>query len=119
MNIAPYLYIDHATRWTQYRSDCNITHRVTNITNWKDTLAKTLSDTETEIDKLLNCKRQVEFFLEAKDQPLEVAYNCLQLREHRIEIDSVRDEVECELNKVTVAAASYTMFLQSLTSHVL
>lgn len=109
MHIIP----DHATRWTQYRTDSNITHRVSNISNWKDSLARTLSDTETEIDNLLDCKRHAEHSLEVKDQPLEIAYNCLQIREHRIEIDNVRDEVESELNKVNTANYDSLMQISS------
>lgn len=45
-------------------------------------------------------KEHVEKALEAKTMPLEVAFNCLSLREGRVAIDLVRDEVEAQLNKV-------------------
>ena len=33
--------------------------------------------------------------------PMDVILECLSLREQRVSIDLVRDEVEAELNKVT------------------
>ena len=45
-------------------------------------------------------KERVEKALEAKTVPLEVAFSCLSLREGRLAIDLVRDEVEKQLNKV-------------------
>ena len=42
----------------------------------------------------------MEKVLESKNTPLEVVLECLSIREHRISIDLVRDEVEAELNKV-------------------
>ena len=42
----------------------------------------------------------MEKALEAKTMPLGVAFNCLSLREGRVGIDLVRDEVEAQLNKV-------------------
>ena len=65
-----------------------------------DTLAKTLHNTEEEIDKLSEHKEHVEKALEAKTMPLEVTFSCLSLREGRVSIDLVRDEVEAKLNKV-------------------
>ena len=42
----------------------------------------------------------MEKALEAKVMPLEVALACLTLREGRVAIDLVRDEVEAQLHKV-------------------
>ncbi len=42
----------------------------------------------------------MEKALEAKNVPLEVVLECLSIREHRVSIDLIRDEVETELNKV-------------------
>ena len=45
-------------------------------------------------------KSWTEKALEAKKMPLEVVLKCLSLREQRISIDLVKDEVEDELHKV-------------------
>ena len=68
--------------------------------DWKGTLARTLNDTEQEITTLMKSKRGTEYAFDAKDMPLQVVLSCLQIRENRIGIDSVRDEVESELHKV-------------------
>ena len=78
-----------------------------------DTLAKTLHNTEEEIVKLSEHKERVEKALEAKTMPLEVAFSCLSLREGRVAIDLVRDEVEAQLNKV-LYNATITRVMQIL-----
>lgn len=50
--------------------------------------------------QLAEHKERVEKALEAKTMPLEVALGCLALREGRVAIDLVRDEVEAQLHKV-------------------
>lgn len=91
---------ENRTRWTQHDNDTKLDVRIGDIHNWMDTLAKTLHNTEEEIDKLSEHKERMEKALEAKTMPLEVAFNCLSLREGRVAIDLVRDEVEAQLNKV-------------------
>ncbi len=66
----------------------------------KDSLTKTLNDTEQEINALTASKRTAEYALEVKVMPLEIALKCLDTREQRITIDYVRDTVESELHKV-------------------
>ncbi len=94
------LSIDLNTRWTQYKTDCKLSNRLSNVFDWKDALARTLADTEQEINALMTVKRMAEYALEAKTLPFEVVLNCLQTRQNRIGIDSVRDNVESELHKV-------------------
>ena len=91
---------ENRTRWTQHDNDTRLDVRIGDIHNWMDTLAKTLHNTEEEIDKLSEHKERTEKALEAKTMPLEVAFSCLSLREGRVAIDLVRDEVEAQLNKV-------------------
>ncbi len=38
---------------------------------------------------------------EQKNMPLEVVLECLAIREHRVSIDLVKDEVETELQKAS------------------
>ena len=49
----------------------------------------------------------MEKSLEAKMVPLEVALECLALREERVSIDLVRDEVEGQLHKVWIFFLQY------------
>lgn len=43
----------------------------------------------------------MECALAAKEMPVNVVMECVAIRENRVAIDLVRDEVESELNKVT------------------
>ena len=88
------------TRWTQHTNNSNLQQRISDITTWKETLEKTLSDTEKEMDQLMVVKSIAEKALEVKGMPLDVVIDCLSLREGRVSIDNVRDEVEAELNQV-------------------
>jgi len=59
-----------------------------------------LRDTEVEINTLTDCKNQTELAFEVKMLgPMDVMLECLALREQRVSVDLVRDEVEAELNK--------------------
>ena len=61
-----------------------------------------LRDTENEINALTDCKNRTELAFEVKILPMDVVLECLALREQRVSVDLVRDEVEAELNKVNV-----------------
>lgn len=52
--------------------------------------------------QLTERKERAERALEAKSLPLDVVLECLALREQRVSIDLVRDEVEAELQKVNL-----------------
>ena len=60
-----------------------------------------MRDTEIEINALADCKNRTELAFEVKMLPMDVVLECLALREQRVSVDLVRDEVEAELNKVT------------------
>ena len=66
--------------------------------------------------KLTEHKKLAEKALEAKNTPLQVALDCLSIREHRVAIDLVRDEVEDELQKVTLSCSTkkHLIFLYSV-----
>ena len=91
---------DIKTQWSQYTNNTKLNCRVTDITTWKEALEKTLSDAENEMDLLSTVKSIAEKALEAKGMPLDIVIDCLSLREGRVSIDNVRDEVETELNTV-------------------
>lgn len=60
-----------------------------------------MRDTEVEINALTDCKNRTELAFEVKILPMDVALECLALREQRVSVDLVRDEVEAELNKAS------------------
>ena len=109
------------TRWTQHGTDSALKLRVTDIQTWKQSLTKTLQNTEDEIRlvslliriytsherdisfmQLTECKERCEWALEVKRLPHEVVMECLALREQRSNIDLVADVTEFELKKVHV-----------------
>ena len=49
-----FVTVESRTRWTQHDNDTRLDVRTSDIKNWIDTLAKTLHDTEEEIDKVSN-----------------------------------------------------------------
>ena len=50
------------------------------------------------MDQLTLAKSIAEKALEVKGMPLDVMIDCHSLREGRVSIDDVRDDVEAELN---------------------
>lgn len=91
---------DNQTKWDQHSNNVRLADRVDNIRKWKEILEKTLADTDREIADLTESKEQTEQALEAKNLPLDVAIECLTLREGRQAIDVVQDEPEAQLHKV-------------------
>lgn len=91
---------DNHTRWTQHDSDTRMEERIDDVNTWKKALDKCLSDTDEEIRCLEREKERCERALEAKKVPLDIALECLMLREQRIGVDLVRDPVEANLGKV-------------------
>lgn len=90
---------DNHTRWTQHDSDTRMEERLDDVSTWRKSLEKCLSDTDEEIRRLEQEKGRCERALEAKKVPLDVSLECLMLREQRIGIDLVRDPVEANLGK--------------------
>lgn len=91
---------DNHTRWTQHNSNTKLEKRIDDINDWRKSLEKCLADTDNEIALLTKEKERTERALEAKKVPLDIALECLMLREHRQAIDLVRDGVEAQLHKV-------------------
>lgn len=58
--------------------------------------------------QLTETKERCEKALEEKALPLDVVLECLSLREQRVSIDLVRDDVEAELHKVSGMVAGLT-----------
>ncbi|XP_046561496.1 tektin-2-like [Haliotis rubra] len=90
---------DNQTKWDQHSNNVRLADRVDNIRKWKEILEKTLADIDKEIADLTESKEQTEQALEAKNLPLDVAIECLTLREGRQSIDVVQDDPEGQLHK--------------------
>ncbi|NWI21692.1 TEKT2 protein, partial [Crypturellus soui] len=87
------------TKWDEQDNRTRLTERISSVNRWKETLDKCLADIDAEIDTLAKVKEAAEHALQAKNLPLDVAIECLTLRESRRAIDLVRDPVEEELHK--------------------
>ncbi|XP_025089250.1 tektin-1-like [Pomacea canaliculata] len=73
--------------------------RLDDIRYWKKELDDKLDRLVTEIDSLIAYKTRVEKALQASEEPLHIAKQCLANRERRTSIDLVHDDVQKELLK--------------------
>lgn len=87
------------TIWNERDNRTRLAERVDTVNRWKETLDKCLTDLDAEIDALSQMKESAEQNLQAKNLPLDVAVECLTLRDSRRDVDVVRDGVEDELHK--------------------
>ncbi|XP_031232760.1 tektin-2 [Mastomys coucha] len=90
---------NNQTVWDEHDNRTRLAERITTVNRWKEMLDKCLTDLDAEIDSLTQAKESAEQNLQAKNLPLDVAIECLTLRESRRDIDVVRDPVEEELLK--------------------
>ena len=86
------------TKWFNYENNVKLNERVRNITEWRDKLDQCLKDLNLEISVQKDAKEACERALEAKNLPLEIALENINVREGRQEFDVVRDDVEGQLN---------------------
>ena len=93
---------ENHTRWTQHDTDTKLEKRIDDINEWKEVLERCMGNTQREIEALQSEKESTERALDAKKLPLDITIECLMLRENRLSIDLVRDEVEEQLHKVNV-----------------
>ena len=84
------------------QSDVNkkLDQRLTNMNYWKSELDRQYGETNEEIENLLQFKERLEKALADTEIPLKIARECLVVREERVKIDNVHDEVEVQLLKV-------------------
>lgn len=87
------------TEWGTHDNTTRLSNRIDDIEKWRETIEKTLADTDEEIAKLEVDKDLAERALEAKALPLDVASECLTLRDGRRQIDVVDDEASSQLTK--------------------
>ncbi|XP_012620685.1 tektin-2 [Microcebus murinus] len=90
---------NNQTIWDEHDNKTRLAERITTVTRWKEMLDKSLTDLDTEMATLTKLKEAAEQNLQAKNLPLDVAIECLTLRESRRDIDVVTDPVESELHK--------------------
>jgi len=88
---------DAKTKWFNYENNVKLNERVRNITEWRDKLDQCLRDINLEISVQKDAKEACERALEAKNLPLEIGLENLNVREGRQEFDVVKDEVEAQL----------------------
>ncbi|XP_028015793.2 tektin-2 [Eptesicus fuscus] len=90
---------NNQTIWDEHDNRTRLAERVDTVNRWKEMLDKCLTDLDAEIDALTQMKESAEQNLQAKNLPLDVAIQCLTLRDSRRDIDVVKDPVEEELHK--------------------
>ncbi|XP_051028030.1 tektin-2 [Acomys russatus] len=90
---------NNQTVWDEHDNRVRLEERISTVNRWKEMLDKCLTDLDAEIDTLAQMKESAEQNLQAKNLPLDVAIECLTLRESRRDIDVVKDPVEEELVK--------------------
>ncbi|XP_036603273.1 tektin-2 [Trichosurus vulpecula] len=90
---------NNQTTWDEYDNQTRLSEHIDSVDRWKEMLDKSLTDMDAEIDAITQMKEAAERALQAKNLPLDVAIECLTLRESRRDIDMVKDYVEEELHK--------------------
>ncbi|XP_064445541.1 tektin-2 isoform X1 [Mirounga angustirostris] len=90
---------NNQTIWDEHDNRTRLAERIDTVNRWKEMLDKCLTDLDAEIDALIQMKESAEQNLQAKNLPLDVAIECLTLRDSRRDIDVVKDPVEEELHK--------------------
>lgn len=90
---------NNKTEWDEQDNRTRLADRIDDVDKWKLVLDKCLTELDAEIDALNQIKDEAERALQAKNVPLDVAVECLTLRESRRDIDLVMDPVEDELRK--------------------
>ncbi|NWI64946.1 TEKT2 protein, partial [Todus mexicanus] len=90
---------NNQTKWDEHDNRTRLAERISSTNRWKETLDKCLTDIDAEIDALAKMKEAAERALQAKNLSLDVAIECLTLRESRRAVDVVGDPVEEELHR--------------------
>lgn len=97
------LRLIHETEQTTVvtQSDVNkkIDQRLTDMNYWKAELERQHGESNGEIEYLLKFKVRLEKALVDTELPLRIASDCLVVREERVKIDNVHDDVEVQLLK--------------------
>ena len=106
---------DNKTAWTQHSTSSDLADRIGDITLWRNTLNRTKEELQNEIKHLKKTRECVEKAFEAKQVPMDIAFECQGFREERDGNDLVRDEVEVQLQKeVEVIEGTNNVLLNKL-----
>ncbi|KAJ8273410.1 hypothetical protein GJAV_G00101310 [Gymnothorax javanicus] len=87
------------THWDKIDNSRRLRDRITDLTRWKEDLAACAQEVDSEMEVLTLTKEELERTLASMALPLEVAVECLTLRERRRGTELVCDPVEAELKK--------------------
>ena len=74
-----------------------LNQRIDNVKFWHSELSRQLANLNDETCQLENYRKRLEAGVAGCDKPLEAANHCLGLREGRVNIDLVHDDVQREL----------------------
>lgn len=74
-----------------------LNQRIDNVKFWHSELSRQLSNLNDETSQLENYRKRLENGVAGCEKPLEAANHCLSLREGRVNIDLVHDDVQKEL----------------------
>ncbi|XP_014675800.1 PREDICTED: tektin-3-like [Priapulus caudatus] len=88
---------DEKTRMTQADAGQKLGNRISDISYWKSELLTESDKMVTEINVLSDFRRRLDKSLQEMNGPLEIAEECLRIREQRQNIDLVHDNAEREL----------------------
>lgn len=89
------------TRRTQADTTHQLDDRANDIKFWRDEIRAEADAVSTESAALEHAVGLLDRALAEAEVPLNIAEECLHLREQRIGVDLIRDDVEVELIKVT------------------
>ncbi|XP_010865100.2 tektin-2 isoform X2 [Esox lucius] len=87
------------TSWDEINSSRRLSDRIWDISRWRETLESCAKEVDKEKDALTRGKEETERALAATMVSLEVAVECLTLREGRCGNELVNDPVEAQLKK--------------------
>ncbi|XP_074073630.1 tektin-2 [Macrotis lagotis] len=90
---------NNQTIWDEQDNQTRLSECIDCVNRWKETLDRCLTDIDAEIDAMTQMKEAAERALQGKNLPLDVAIECLTLRESRRDIEVVKDSAEEELHK--------------------
>ncbi|XP_016131309.1 tektin-1-like [Sinocyclocheilus grahami] len=103
---------DKSTKHMQQDAQKKLEQRIQDIKFWRQELDQKFEEMVQEIETLIIFKSRVERALESCSEPFQVTLQCLTVRQKRVAIDLVHDEVEEELLKEKEVIEGVMVLLQ-------
>ncbi|XP_016423789.1 tektin-1 [Sinocyclocheilus rhinocerous] len=103
---------DKSTKHMQQDAQKKLEQRIQDIKFWRQELDQKFQEMVQEIETLIIFKSRVERALESCSEPFQVTLQCLTVRQKRVAIDLVHDEVEEELLKEKEVIEGVMVLLQ-------